>query len=347
MIPDFTQLRILDSLLREGSLTRTAELLGMSQPAVSRALARLRRHFGDPLFVRSGQRMQATARALELAGPVSGVLDAVRQLEGGPVAFDPARATRSFNLYMVDGAVVNILPQLLDGLARMGEGAARLQLRSAHSDPGALEGRLERGQIDLAIGRFPQLVNNIRQRKLWDDGYACVMRRGHPCAGRLDRDAYLGHRHVLIEMENTSHHNEVVTRKLESMLEPTRILCHVPSFTSAAHIALHTDAIATIPLRLARPLARDLGLVVADLPIELPRLQLALYWHERSHRDPANQWLRGFVRATLAGAGGKVDGDHDDQDDDNGSDGNGGKVDDDARAVMQNLHDVHGAGGMA
>lgn len=300
MIPDLSQLLILDSLLREGSLTRTAELLGMTQPTVSRALAKLRRHFGDPLFVRTGQRMQATSRALELAGPIAAVLDAARQLEGGPAEFDPSTASRSFNLYMVDGAVVNILPQLLDGLARLKQGAARLQLRSIHSDPGALEARLERGQVDLAIGRFPLLVNNIRQRKLWDDGYACVMRRGHPAAGKLDRTAYLAHRHVLIEMENTSHHNEVVTRKLESMLEPTRILCHVPSFTSAAHIALHTDAIATIPLRLARPLARDLGLALAEMPIELPRLQLALYWHERNHRDPANQWLREFVRTTLA-----------------------------------------------
>ena len=304
MIPDLSQLLILDSLLREGSLTRTAELLGMTQPTVSRALAKLRRHFGDPLFVRSGQRMQPTARALELAGPVAAVLDAARQLEGGPAAFDPLTATRSFGLYMVDGAVVNILPQLLDGLARLDNGAAGLQLRSVHIDPGSLEAQLERGHIDLAIGRYPHLVNNIRQRKLWDDEYACLMRRGHPCAERLDREAYLTHRHVLVEMEHTSHHNVAVTRKLETLLEPTRILCHVPSFTSAAHIALHTDAIATIPRRLARPLARDLGLVLADLPadlpLQLPPLQLALYWHERSHRDPANVWLREFVRTTLA-----------------------------------------------
>lgn len=299
MIPDLSQLRILDSLLREASLTRTAELLGMSQPTVSRALARLRRHFGDPLFVRTGQRMQATARALELAGPVAAVLDAARLLEDGPAAFDPATAHRSFALYMVDGAVVNILPQLLDGLASLENSDARLQLRSAHVDPSSLEAQLERGAIDLAIGRFPLLVNNIRQRKLWDDEYACVMRPGHPCAGQLDRDAYLAHRHVLIEMENISHHNVAITRRLETMLEPSRILCHVPSFTSAAHIALHTDAIATIPLRLARPLARDLGLVLERSPIVLPPLQLALYWHERNHRDPANVWLRDFVRTTL------------------------------------------------
>lgn len=301
VIPDLSQLLILDSLLREGSLTRTAELLGMTQPTVSRALARLRRHFGDPLLVRSGQRMQPTARALELAGPVAAVLDAARRLEGGPAAFDPLSARRSFGLYMVDGAVVNILPQLLDGLARLENGGAGLQLRSVHTDPGALEAQLERGHIDLAIGRFPHLANNIRQRKLWDDEYACLMRRGHPCADLLDRDAYLTHRHVLIEMEHTSHHNVAVTRKLETLLEPARILCHVPSFTSAAHIALHTDAIATIPLRLARPLARDLDLVLARMPIELPPLQLALYWHERSHRDPANRWLREFVLATLTG----------------------------------------------
>jgi len=299
VIPDLSQLLILDSLLREGSLTRTAELLGMSQPAVSRALARLRTHFDDPLFVRTGQRMVATTRALALAGPVAAVLDAARELDSGPAVFDPLTAQRSFGLYMVDGAVVNILPQLLAGLARLEDGASGLQLRSVHIDPGAIEAQLERGHIDLAIGRFPQLVNNIRRRKLWTDEYACVMRAGHPCAGKLDRDAYLTHRHVLIEMEQTSQHNGAVTRKLETLLPPSRILCHVPSYTSAAHIALHTDAIATIPLRLARPLARDLGLVLARLPIDLPPVHLALYWHERSHRDPANVWLRAFVRSTL------------------------------------------------
>lgn len=299
MIPDLSQLLILDSLLREGSLTRTAELLGMSQPTVSRALARLRTHFDDPLFVRSGQRMVATTRALALAGPIAAVLDAARELDSGPAVFDPLTAQRSFGLYMVDGAVVNILPQLLAGLARLEDGATGLQLRSVHIDPGAIEAQLERGHIDLAIGRFPQLVNNIRRRKLWTDEYACVMRAGHPCAGQLDRDAYLTHRHVLIEMEQTSQHNGAVTRKLETLLAPSRILCHVPSYTSAAHIALHTDAIATIPLRLARPLARDLGLVLARLPIDLPPVHLALYWHERSHRDPANVWLRAFVRSTL------------------------------------------------
>jgi DNA-binding transcriptional LysR family regulator len=299
VIPDLSQLLILDSLLREGSLTRTAELLGMSQPTVSRALARLRTHFDDPLFVRTGQRMVATTRALALAGPIAAVLDAARDLDSGPAVFDPLTAQRSFGLYMVDGAVVNILPQLLAGLARLEGGASGLQLRSVHTDPGAIEAQLERGHIDLAIGRFPQLVNNIRRRKLWTDEYACVMRAGHPCAGQLDRDAYLTHRHVLIEMEQTSQHNGAVTRKLETLLAPSRILCHVPSYTSAAHIALHTDAIATIPLRLARPLARDLGLVLARLPIDLPPVHLALYWHERSHRDPANVWLRAFVRSTL------------------------------------------------
>jgi DNA-binding transcriptional LysR family regulator len=299
VIPDLSQLLILDSLLREGSLTRTAELLGMSQPTVSRALARLRSHFDDPLFVRTGQRMVATTRALALAGPIAAVLDAARELDSGPAVFDPLTAQRSFGLYMVDGAVVNILPQLLAGLARLEDGASGLQLRSVHIDPGAIEAQLERGHIDLAIGRFPQLVNNIRRRKLWTDEYACVMRAGHPCAGQLDRDAYLTHRHVLIEMEQASQHNGAVTRKLETLLAPSRILCHVPSYTSAAHIALHTDAIATIPLRLARPLARDLGLVLARLPIDLPPVHLALYWHERSHRDPASVWLRAFVRSTL------------------------------------------------
>ncbi|WP_020656296.1 LysR family transcriptional regulator [Massilia niastensis] len=296
MIPDLSQLQMLESLLRERSLTRTAAQLGMTQPTVSRTLARLRLHFGDPLFVRAGQRMEPTARALELAEPVAAVLAAARQLQGGSAAFDPALAERAFGLYMVDGAIVHVLPRLLAGLSQRAPG---IRLRSVNCDPHSLERQMEQGQIDLAIGRFPDLVNNIHQRTLWCEGYATLMRRDHPCALGMDREAFIANRHVLISMDHTNHQYTAVTRTLEAVLPASHVLCHVPSFTVAAHIVLHTDALAIMPRMLADGLARDLGLAVADSPLDLPRLELALYWHERCHRDPANQWLRQFARSAL------------------------------------------------
>lgn len=299
MMPDLAQLQVLDSLLRESSLTRSAERLGLSQPSVSRILARLRRHFGDPLFVRSGQRMEPTARALELAAPVAAVLAGVRQLQGGPARFDPATAERCFRLYMVDGGVVHVLPRLLAALASVAPGVS---VRAVRCDPRALGRELEEGRIDLALGSFSDLPGAIRQRPLAQEPYATLMRAGHPCAGRLDRAAFMAQRHVVVDLGDTSHDYAAAAHTLETLLAPGAVLCHVPGFTVAAHIVRHTDALATLPRRLARALAADLGLESAATPLALPALPLALYWHERSHREPASRWLRDTLRAILDGA---------------------------------------------
>jgi DNA-binding transcriptional LysR family regulator len=296
VMPDLAQLQVLAILLQELSLTRTADQLGMSQPTVSRVLARLRQHFGDPLFVRSGQRMQPTTRALELAEPLAAVLAGVRQLQAGAAVFDPATSTRSFRLHMVEGGTVHVLPRILKETARIAPG---VRIRAIQSEPHALAQQLEQGKVDLALGCFPGLVANIHQRPLWLERYATVMRRGHPGAAALDRAAFLDQRHVLVSLADPTHAYAAAERILAAMLPPAAVLCLVPSFSTAAHIALHTDAVATLPRRLAHSLAADLGMEVVDTPVTLPPLQVALYWHERCHRDPGNRWLRGLVRMAL------------------------------------------------
>jgi DNA-binding transcriptional LysR family regulator len=298
MMPDLVQLQVLDSLLRESSLTRSAERLGLSQPSVSRILARLRRHFGDPLFVRIGQRMEPTARALELAEPVAAVLAGVRQLQGGPAHFDPATTDRCFRLTMVEGGVADVLPKLLHHLETAAPGVS---LRTVRCDTHELAYALEQGRVELALGSFPGLAGSIRQREFAREPYATLMRAGHPCIGRLDRDAFLAQRHVLVDMDDTGHDYASTVRTLESLLAPGKVLCRVHGFTAAAHIVRHTDALMTLPQRLAHALGDDLGLVVAEVPLALPSLPLLLYWHERSHRDPANRWLRDAVRSVMCG----------------------------------------------
>ena len=298
---DLVQLKVFDTLMREHSLTRCADLLDMSQPTVSRVLARLRDHFEDPLFVRAGHSMRPTARALALADTVSAVLDGVAQLGGPPARFDPATDERCFRLYMVDGGIVHALPRLLHALP---SAAPRVTLRSVHTHPRELEQLLEAGRIDLAIGSFPLLLTNIHQRPLWTDDYATVMRPGHACAQGLERADFLSQRHVLVVLGDTDHEYAAAARILEAALAPRTVLCQVPSFTAAAHLVLHTDALATMPRRLALSLAHDLGLHVADTPLALPTLRLGLYWHEQGHRDPAGRWFRNWARGVLADPGG-------------------------------------------
>lgn len=295
---DFQQLRIIDALLKEGSQTRAAAMLGLAQPALSKTLARLRVYFGDPLFVRVGSRMQPTPRAQALAAPIGAILAGLRELQYGAPGFDPLTSDRKFSLYMIDGAIVYLLPALLGYLERA---APRVHVQAVQCDVRHLDLWLESGLVDFALGPFPALVSNIRRLPLWTESFVTVVREGHP---RIGADpglaAFAGEQHALVSVAGTGHHYEAAERALEAVVPAHNVVCRVPSFTAAAHIVRHSDALATLPRKLAQRLAADLGLRTVATPVELPPMEVAQHWHERYHRDPANMWMRGVLRALFA-----------------------------------------------
>jgi len=174
---DLQHLRVLDVLLRERSLTRAAKVLDVTQPALSKTLARLRRYFDDPLFVRVSHRMEPTPKALALTQPVGDVLDKMRALRGEHVVFDPRVSTRTFQFCVVDAGVIKLLPPLLN---RVTVEAPNVRLRVVQLDGEHLESWLETGTIDFAMGSFPTLMKGIRRQFLWVEEYVSVVNRGHP-----------------------------------------------------------------------------------------------------------------------------------------------------------------------
>ncbi len=288
-------LQVLEVLLREHSLTRAAKVLNVTQPALSKTLAQLRRYFADPLFVRVALRMQPTSRALQLRAPVGAILDRVRMLRTQHVPFDPRTASRTFTFCVVDAGVIKLLPALVNHLL---EEAPRVRLRTIQLDARHLEPWLESGNLDFAMGSFPTLTKGTRRQLLWTESYVSAVRGGHPrLRSRPTLEAFAAEKHVLVSTLGTGHAHQRAERAIEAAVPPGNIVCRVPMFIGAAVLAKHTDAVATLPLSIATVLAHDLDLKIIHPPIKLPRIDIYQYWHERFHREPANQWIRSvFVR---------------------------------------------------
>ena len=296
---DLHALRVLDVLFRERSLTRAAEALHTQQPALSKTLARLRRYFGDPLFVRVALRMEPTTKALELEKPVRALLDGLQRLRHEQTRFDPTKSTRVFRVFTLDAGVIVMLPAVMKKLL---ETAPGVRLRAAQIGLQNLHASLESGEIELAIGEFPLLVPGIRRQKLFSGRHMCIFKRDHP---RLSRNpslaGFLEEQHIFITAAGTGHPHQIAERSLEEQLPARNIIAHVPTFTAAAILAKNTNAVATMPGPVAAVLARELDMQVAKPPIKLPEFEIAQYWHERFDRDPGNQWLRSVVHAQYGG----------------------------------------------
>jgi DNA-binding transcriptional LysR family regulator len=298
---DLQHLRVLEVLLRERSLTRAADSLDVSQPALSKTLARLRRYFDDPLFVRVSNRMEPTSKALALAGPVAEIITKMRTLRGEHVPFDPQTSSRTFQFCVVDAGVIKLLPPLV---RRVMVEAPRVRLRLVQLDGEHLESWLETGTIDFAMGSFPSLGKGIRRQFLWPEEYVSVVNRGHPRLSNKPSIAeFAAEKHVLVSTLGTGHAHKMAELAVEAAIPPDNIICRVPIFIAAAVLAKQTNAIATIPLSIADVLAEDLNLEIIKPPIKIPRIEIFQYWHSRFHREPGNKWIRSVFSSLFRAAG--------------------------------------------
>jgi DNA-binding transcriptional LysR family regulator len=285
------ELRVLNALLHERSITRTAELLATTQPGISKILRHLRAQFADPLFVRNGHAMQPTTKALEIADTLRALLGAADSLRAAASAFDSVHSDRTFSLLLTDVGMIHFLPPLI---ARVTAIAPKVNIRATPLDARQFELKLEAGDADLALGAFPKAARHLRRQRLYFDGFVTVARKGHPrLSASRSRAGYLAQRHILVTASETGHAaHTTAQRVLTSQISPANIMLRVPSFIAGAIVAAETDGLATLPANLAKRLAEPLGLVAFETPIALPRIEISQYWHERYHRDAAHRWFR-------------------------------------------------------
>ena len=278
-------LRVFDAVLREHGVTPAAAGLGLTQPAVSNALARLRALFGDPLFVRTPAGMDATPFARELAEPVRQALALIdAALAHGP-GFDPASATRAFRFYMSDLGQIEFLPPLIERVQRAAPGV-RLEAVALEVDD--IADALATGALDLAVGFLPGLGPPVRRRALFRDPYLCLMRAEHPIKA-LTRRKFQEASHALVTYRGG---HRVVEEALERAGLARRIALRLPHFTVVPMVLERTDLLCTLPARVARVFEQRGGLKSLAPPVPIPTADVAVHWHERFEADPGNRWLR-------------------------------------------------------
>lgn len=303
---DLNLLVAFDALLQEGSVTRAARRVGVSQPAMSNALRRLRTALGDELMVRAGGGMVPTPRALELHGPVRAALATLHRALNHDGRFDPSSAKRAFRIASSDYAEMVLLPGLVEGLRQQAPGVD-LTVR-------AMGGELPRtalsgGGLDLAIGVFRDVPAGHVQQALFRDRFVCVARQDHPAlADGLDLDTYCELDHVLISA--TGRGPGVVDHFLEQQGRSRRVALRVPHFIVAPMVIARTDMVLTLASRLACRLAPMLGLQVLPPPLDLPTFTIRQLWHERYRHDAGHRFLRAQVAAVAQGVADPEDCEH-------------------------------------
>jgi DNA-binding transcriptional LysR family regulator len=291
---DLNLLVALDALLSERHVTRAAERVGLSQPAMSNALGRLRGMFGDDLLVRTSTGMQATPRAIELTEPLRQVLRQVERVLESDAAFDPASSERTFTIRMSDILAFLILPPLM---ARQPV-PSRLAYSTVHLPPADTVEALERDEVDLAVSMGLESSNAIRAEKLLTDRMVCVMRASHPIARRqLSFKTFIAQDYVKQSMSPTD--LRFVDNVLADMGHTRRIALNVPHWLVIPHVLKRTDLLAVMPGRLAAALNDD-GLCAFDLPFDSAPFDWMMYWHRRHDRSKANLWLRNELRQVCA-----------------------------------------------
>lgn len=289
---DLNLLLVLHQMLVERRVAVAAEKLGVSQPTVSSALARLRRLLGDELFLRTGRGMVPTPYAEQLAVPVAQALALLHEALNRQREFDPATCSRTFTIGMTDVGEIVFLPTLLERLAQE---APQVVLTTVRPPASNLKDGMEAGQIDLAIGLLPQLRAGFFQQRLFNQQYVCLFRQGHQLDGTtpLDQDAYATAEHVAVLSPGTGYSQ--IDEALQRAGLTRRVRLRVPHFVAIGHILASSELVATVPQRLARHLHTPFSLTSQPLPATLPPIPIQLFWHAQVHRDPANQWLRGVV----------------------------------------------------
>ena len=293
---EIRMLRAFRVFVAERSVSRASERLGLSQPATSHLLARLRGMLNDPLLIRSRQGMLPTDRALELELVAREVLASYDRLTALGKGFDPATSQRNFTISAPEYAERLLAPRLLRRV-RAEAPHVRVTVRAPQPER-ALE-QLESGELDMRIAWLPSPLKSLRSVQLFQDRLVCIADRRHAgIEGRLTLEQFVTLPHVRTATYSQTFTGKVIEDAIQRHARaPVRPFL-VPSFGVIPITIQGTDLIATLPRRLAVEYARAYGLQVLEAPVRLPTVRYAAYWHERSHKDAAHVWLRGLVTAS-------------------------------------------------
>jgi len=293
---DLNLFTVFEAIYAEGSITRASVNLNLTQPAISHALNRLRTLFEDPLFERQGHTMVPTPLARSIIGPVRQSLRGFEVTLSEAERFDPASSERTFSLAVRDVLEASLLPPLM---AQIEDDAPSVGLNTLQVGRRELESELAAGTLDAAIDILLPLSSDIRQTRLLTDKTVVLLRKGHPLARKgFDLETYLKLEHILVSSRRRGPGLEDLELSRHGLQRRIRQRCQ--HYFSACRVVSQTDLALTIPERLARVVNQQFRNQILAMPLEMPSLDIYLYWHANVANDPANQWLRQQITQVTA-----------------------------------------------
>lgn len=299
---DLNLLIYLDVLLREQNVTRAAQQLGISQPAMSNSLRRLRSLFNDPILIRTSTGMTPTERALELEPQVRAVLNNIEKFVQPETEFDASTSNRMFRIMASDYAEATLLPGLIDHLRQHAPGIILDVLTP--SDVAFRD--VEQGKVDMVINRFDDMPLSFHQSNVWRDDFSCVLGVDNPLVNSLTLESYLGAQHVWcsktgmgigtgVNPENTQKLGWVDTA-LDNIGVKRKITVFTRHYQAAMLLCEKQDLIVTVPTRCARLQAENPKVVILPPPFEIPSIELKIAWSPLLQHNPAHRWMRHLIQ---------------------------------------------------
>lgn len=290
---DFKLLVVFQALMKTRKVSKAGEQLDISQPSISRSLARLRTHFGDPLFVRTQHAMEPTPCALEVAPHIDEMLTLYHSRLSQQQRFDPGLSKRTFRIAASEIGHLLLLPNLVNTLATQ---APMIRLKAVPLGLHSLIEELETGQADVAFGAYPKLYAGVYERTLAKESYVCIARSNHPfIKNTLTLEDYSQAEHVIVSAHGLGHIHEQIEKQLFDICPPEKVRVVSHHFLSSILLVEQSNLIATLPSRAATALSERLNIQIFEPPIDIPSFEIKTYWHERFHHDAANQWLRNLI----------------------------------------------------
>ena len=293
---DFRLLQCFAALLTERSVSRAATQLELSQPAMSHALGRLRRLFDDPLLIKGHGHMTPTARALELEVEVRALLAGAERLVSRPAEFVPATTRTRFVVMTPEFVEYLLAPPLIAHVEAHSPG---VDVAFRTSDPEHAPDWFENGEIDIRLGWVTDPPPLLRVKLLFRDPLVCIARRNHPrLKNRITAEQYIGSAHIRVEQPRTRASTGAVDTAVAALGGRLRIALQVQNSFALANAVAQSSLISTVPERLARVMAEHYPLQILPLPLDVPDVRIAMYWHERTHKQPAQRWFRQLLAET-------------------------------------------------
>ena len=293
---DLNLLVVFDAMLKHQNVTKAAEAMTLSQPAMSAAISRLRVLFDDPLFVRTGSGMAPTPKAHALSPSVRLVMQTIQTDILRPKKFDPSASDRTFTLVTPDIAEVNFLPRLLSALA---EKSPHLNLKTLAMPREAAADSLASGSADMAIGYFPDLHKaGFFQQKLITNSHVCLVRKKHPHVGeKITQAQFMQASHAVVKPDGREH---LFEKFLQTKGIQRRVVVELSHFMSLLPIIETSNLVATVPKDLAEFFVQHGDVRYVPTPMKSPVIDVHLFWHQRFQKDPAHMWMRHIIHTLFS-----------------------------------------------